>query len=461
MSSRLRRAGLLSAALLAPLVAGCSSGPASPPPAASQAAPGTAPAPAAETALEAPLGPVTLPDLSNVAGAVRSQILARDAVLRTTLATTTASTEERAGRYGQLGDILMSATFFEEARLCYRHAAALVPEEARWPYLLGHASVRQGDRVAAATAFARAAVLEPAYTPALVWLGEMELDLGRNDAAQATFARAVASSPESAVALFGAGRAALARGSYGESVSYLEHALQLDSRASVIHYPLAMAYRRIGASDKAEPLLKRRGNVAPTMADPLLQSAEVVLESAVSHEGQGMQALRSRDWTGAVTAFRKGLDVAPDDASLRYWMASALIASGDAAAAEREFREVLRRHPDYAKAHFSLGAIMEQRGRRDEALSEYRAAVRHAPNMPEARLRLADTLRTAGQARDAFVQYDEAVRLDPGAVGAWVGGAQALLSIGDREQARSWLARARKVHPDQPALAQLEPRVQP
>ncbi|MGC4084955.1 MAG: hypothetical protein QM736_23280, partial [Vicinamibacterales bacterium] len=52
-----------------------------------------------------------------------------------------------------------------------------------------------------------------------------------------------------------------------------------------------------------------RGNVAPTLVDPLLQSTEVVLDSAVAHEAAGMQALRAQDWSGAIAAFTRGLTV--------------------------------------------------------------------------------------------------------------------------------------------------------
>ncbi|MGC4085330.1 MAG: tetratricopeptide repeat protein, partial [Vicinamibacterales bacterium] len=200
-------------------------------------------------------GPVTLPNLSQVAAPVRAQIEARDGALRAVLARATASPAERAKAYGDLADILMAATFFDEAQLCYRHAAREEPDEARWTYLLGHATLRKGDRDGAAAAFSRTIALEPAYVPALVWLGDTQLDLGRNDEAQATFASALAQSPGSAAVLFGAGRAALARGAYAEAVSYLEHAQQADPNATAINYPLAMAYRRVGATDRAEPLL--------------------------------------------------------------------------------------------------------------------------------------------------------------------------------------------------------------
>jgi len=275
----------------------------------------------------------------------------------------------------------------------------------------------------------------------------------------AAFAGALALQPDSAPALFGAGRAALARQAYAEATGYLERALQVDPRATVINYPLAMAYRGTGQRNKADALLQRRGNTAPDLPDPLLQQADVVLESAVSYEGIGMQALRRQDWGGAVQAFRRGLEVAPDDPALRYWMATAMIASGDAPGAEREFREVVRRQPQFANAHFSLGAILDRRGDKAGALGEYQAAVKAAPNMPEARLRLADTLRAQGQQASAVAQYEEAVKLDPTMADAWIGGAEALVAAGRTADARTWIARARRIHPDRRELAELEARV--
>ena len=456
MTARVRLVAI--GAVIASLTCGCSQSPA-PSDSQTRAAQTSSSQPSGETRAAAPLSPVVLPDLTSVSDPVRQQITARDRELQAALGDGSRTPADRAALYGAVGHVLMAATFFDEAQLAYRHAEALQPSTPKWPYLAGHAAVRKGDRDTAVRAFERTLALEPSYSPALIWLGDMQLDLGRPQDARATFARAVAQNGESAAALFGAGRAALAAGAYTEAVQHFEHALRIDPRASAIRYPLAMAYRRAGASDKAEPLLQQRGNVAPALPDPLLQSADVVLDSAVSHEALGMQALRSQDWAGAITTFARGLEVAPNDPSLRYWLASAMIASGDEKGAERQFREVVRRHPDYAKAHFSLGAIAERRGQRAEAVKEYEAAVRYAPNMPDARLRLADTLRASNQLRAAVTQYDETIKLDPGLISAWTGAIQTLIALGDTAEARAWLQRAQRVHPSNNALTDLARRL--
>jgi tetratricopeptide (TPR) repeat protein len=398
----------------------------------------------------APEQPVTLPDLSAVAPAVRQQIQTRYDALRRALDDVAASTPQRASSYGDLGAVLLAATFFDEAARAFQHAEALEPREMRWPYLRAHALVRKGDRESAVRAFERAAALQPTYLPALVWAGDMYLDLGQDAAAQEAFARALSVEPASAAALFGAGRAALARGAYEEAADRMERALRIDPGATAITYPLATAQRHAGHGDRADALLKSRGTTPPALEDPVLDGSTVVLDSAVSHESVGMQALRNQDWAGAIRAFRAGLEVAPDDPSLRYWMASAMIAGGDAAGAEREFRAIVAAHPEFAKAHFSLGAILDQQGRRADAAREYELAARHDPTMVDARVRLGDTLRALNRPKDAFAEYQEAVRLDPNAVAAWLGGARALIDAGDGEQARTWIARGRRLHPSRP-----------
>ena len=402
---------------------------------------------------------VALPDLSSLAPSVQRQLRERYASLEHLRGERTTPAAELAAAYGALGRLLMASKFSDEAAACYLHAEALASGDMRWPYYLGHAYLRKGDRARAATAFERASTLQPADVNALIWRGETYLDDGRPDAARPIFEQALSRSPQSAAALFGAGRTALARQAYAEAAQYLERALGFDRQASAIHYPLAMAYRALGDREKAEAHLRQRGNAFPDLIDPLMQPDEELLDSAVACEDRGMQALKAADWPAAAAAFRKGLDLSPGDASLRYWLGATLFAAGDAPAAEREFAAVVRRSPDFAKAHFSLGMIFDASGRRPAALEQFRAAVKSDPNLPEARLRLAETLRATGQPGAAVPEYEAAIKLDPGLVEAWIGGGRVLTALGRHQQASAWLGQARRLHPGRPELAEMQSRL--
>jgi tetratricopeptide (TPR) repeat protein len=421
-------------------------------------APAVQPRPALQPDEEA-LAPVSLPDLSPLAESVQRQIRERYAVVSRKLDAPGTPRAELADAYGSLGQVLMAAKFSRDAASAYRHAQALAPDDYRWPYLLGHVFLLQGDRANAMASFARTHELRPTDVPTLVWLAETHLDDGRPDAAGSLFLKALALDPRSGAALAGAGRAALARQAYGEAIQHFERALAEDGRATAVHYPLAMAYRALGNRDKAAAHLRQRGAAWPALPDPLRQPDEDILESPVVYEAGGIQALRDGDWAAAAAAFRKGLELEPRDASLRYWLGSALYAAGDAAGAEREFEAVVRQSPDFAKAHFSLGAVLDATGRRAGAIERFSAAVAKDPKLPEARLRLADALRATGQLPPALVHYTEAVRLLPALAEAWIGGARVLIALERYQEAREWLTEAMHVHPARKELAELLARV--
>ena len=404
------------------------------------------------------LPPLTLPDLSGVSPAVGQQIRDQFTSLSHALGSPGASIEERAGAYATMGRLFLAAKLSDQAELCYLHARALAPDDMRWPYLLGHVYLVKGDREHAAAAFEHALTLRPADVPTLVWLAETRLDQGRPADADSLFMKAASSQP-SAAAWFGAGRAALARGGYAEAVERFERALAIDGRATAIHYPLATAYRGLGDQTKADAHLRQRGDAWPTLPDPLMAPQADVLATVNVHESRGVQALGAGDWQGAVAAFRRGLEITPGDDALRHRLATALYGAGDEQAGVRELEDLLRRNPTYAKAHVSLGRIYNVKGRYKEAADRFSAALKIDPLTPEAHSGLGEALRVSGQPAAALPHYQRAIELDPAAAEPWIGGAMALISARRTADARDWLARAARVHPDQPKLRELEAMV--
>lgn len=406
----------------------------------------------------AELPPVSLPDLSRLATAAAAQVRTSYGTVQDALESG-APTGEVANAYGALGLILMAAEYFDLAAISYRHAEARAQGDPRWPYYLGHLYRMTEERGAAVAAFERVLALRASDVPTLVWLGRARLDEGRPELAERQFRQAAAFDPRSAAALAGAGRAALARGDFLGAAEFLEQALAAAPEASRLRYPLAMAYRALGELDLAEAHLARRGSVEPPLADPLMEELDALLPSAMKFEGRGIQALQSGRWAAAVDAFREGLELEPDNVSLRQRLATALAAGGDTRAAVTQLEEALRRDPDFARAHFSLGAILALQGRQTEAVERYETALRLQPGYVEARMGLAEALRGAGRLTDSLPHYLEVTRVDPGFAEAWFGRADALVRLGRLDEARAWLSEARTIHPDRPELASLEAAV--
>ena len=399
------------------------------------------------------LRPVSLPDLSHMPASVQEQIREQYSSLMSAIEKPGATTVELSHVYGEMGNLLMATQYRDMAESCYLNAQALAPNERRWPYYLGHVYRIMGEFARSATFFEQALQLRPDDVPTLVWLGEVHLAQGRPEVAEPLFEQALAFQPGSVSARFGLGRAALSRQDYARAVQHLEEALTLDQRAASLHYPLAMAYRGLGERDKAEAHLRQRGDLRILPNDPLIEELDVVLRSPLAYERRGTQALDSGDWVAAAEYFRRGIELAPADPSLRQKLGMALFMIEDARGAREQFEEAVRVAPDYAKAHYGLGVLLAASGRDNEAITRFSAAVRYDPSYVEARLWLAGVLRRAGRLEEALSHYEQVMTADPRAGEVTFGYAATLVGLRRYQEARDRLAELVTVYPDQPMFA--------
>lgn len=386
--------------------------------------------------------PTPLPDLAALAPSVQTQL--RDAHARLgTLARGPASVAERGAAFGELGRLLLAAQFPDAPEACFRNAETLAPRDPRWPYYLGHVHRQRGEIAPAVAAFERALALAPADVATLVWLGELQLQLGNAEAATSRFTAALAAQPGSLSARFGLGRAALARGDHAGAIAHLEAVLAADATAAAAHYPLSLAYRAAGDTTRADRHLARRANHEILPADPLMVELDTLLESAQSYETRGIRALERGDGAAAAAAFRRGLELAPEQASLHHRLGAALGLSGDRRGARAEYERAVQLSPDQFLAHYSLGLLEQADGRHAAAVPHFRAALAARPSYIEARVRLAASLRRTGRAGEALEAYRQALDDQPGLPEAAIGYAMTLVQLGRHREARRYLETAR------------------
>jgi tetratricopeptide (TPR) repeat protein len=360
---------------------------------------------------------------------------------------------ELSNEYGEMGKLLMAAEYLDAAEPCYLNAQALAPSEMRWPYYLGHLYKTKGVPAKSAALFEQVLQLRPDDEATLVWLGEVYLAQGRPEAAEPLLVKALLLQPRSVAAQFGLGRAALARKDYRRSAQQLEEALALKPQARGIHYPLAMAYRGLGEAEKAEAHLRQRADVDILPTDPLMQELRELVQSSGAYELRGDRDLNGGDWTAAIANFRKGIELEPDNPSVRHKLGTALFVAGDRRGAEEQFQEVVRRSPGFAKARYSLGVLMESTGRRQKAIEELSAAVKYDPTYAEARLRLAELLLLSGRPQEALFHYEDVAKVDSRIVEAPFGYAMALVRLRRYREARDQLIEGMRTYPNQPAFA--------
>jgi tetratricopeptide (TPR) repeat protein len=410
--------------------------------------------PAATTAADRrTLRPVSLPDLSRAGESVGKQLRDGYASLMATTQKPGTSDLELGNAYGEMGRLLMAAEYREAAEQCFLNAQALAPADARWPYLLALLYNDLGDAAKSVASFERAFQLQPDDLPTLVWLGSAYLDQGRAAQAEPLFIKALSLQPRSVPALFGLGRTALAKQEYSRAADHLEQALSLDPKARVIHYPLAMAYRGMGNVERAEAHLRQRGPGEILPPDPLRAQLDGLLESAVAYEVRGAHALDQGEWAAAADYFRKGIELAPTEPSLRHKLGTALAMTGDTQGATQQFEEVTRRWPAFAKAQYSYGVVLAASGRHRDAIAHFMAAVKSEPAYVEAHLQWAEALRNSGRFEESLPRYEQAMRLDPRVAEARLGYAMALAGLERYDEARAQLTEGRTLYPTRPEFA--------
>ena len=367
-----------------------------------------------------------------------------------------ANAARRANAYGDMGKLLMAAALHDAAEPHLRRAQTLAPDDARWPYYLGHLYRTTGALEESVAAFNQVLSIRPDDPLTLLWLGEVHLLLGRPEEADPLFRTQLVMQPDSVVAHVGIGRAALAANDYARAVEFLEEGLRLSGQTAVgVHYPLALAYRGLGRLDRAAAHMRQRADVAILAEDPLMEELDTLIESPRAYERRGNRALSRRDWVAAAGYFRRGLVLEPADSTLRHRLGTVLFQMGDPGGAFAEFERILQSAPDFALAHFSLGVLLEGAGRRPEAIARFEAAARHEPAYVEARLALAGLLRREGRFEDALVQYErvmeEGAPGDPRIEEAPFGHAIALVRLGRHGDARNRFGEGMTAYPDQPS----------
>ena len=394
------------------------------------------------------LQPVPRPELSPMGEAVHQRIQQAYAALARAVEDRGATPEQLAKAYGEVGDLLMALSELESAEPYYLNAQSLQPGDRRWPYLLGHLYRKRGPLEKAVTSFERARQLHPNDAATLVNLGEVYLGLGNHEAASPLFDQAIAIAPGSAVAWFDAGQAALARHDDRAAVKALETALERDAGATAVHYPLAMAYQRLGNLDKARAHLARQGNAEPRPEDPVLDEIDKRIDSALIFDYRGGRAMAAGEWATAADFFEKALAFSPDSAAMRHRLGVALFRMGDTRGAEEQFERVVHKTPSYRESHYNLAMIKAGSGRMEEALSRVSTALEHDPGYISARLLRARLLAVTGRPAEALEQYQTALELEPLNAGAALGVGMTLALLDRFAEARQRLTEGAKTFPD-------------
>jgi tetratricopeptide (TPR) repeat protein len=361
---------------------------------------------------KANLLPLHWPDLTKLEADVREQLISLQASLGATIKKRSATDAAISEAYGTMGEIYQAYSLNSPARECYLNASRLIPEDFRWIYLLG--KLDQQDDLAddAIRRYRIARTLRPEYIAVPVNLGNIYLQLNRLEEAKENFKAALAIDERSGAALYGLGQVALSQRSYADAVNYFEKALALIPGANRIHYSLAMAYRGLGATEKATAHLAQQGTVGVRVNDPLVDGLVELIKGDRIHLIRGKLALEAQRSKEAADEFRKAIAANRDSIPAHVNLGAVLIQTGDVKGAAEQFEEVLRIDPKNTTAHYNLAFLLANENQHGPAILQLQSVLSIDEGDLSARFFLAQELLKAKRPDEALGEFSRVVEAD-------------------------------------------------
>lgn len=204
------------------------------------------------------------------------------------------------------------------------------------------------------------------------------------------------------------------------------------------------------------PVLEKtaaRGAVLTNMPDrsnaPLAQmGTEREKESAATQlNSAANDLLKSGNTAAAVLAYKKALELSPNDEDLHYNLGIAYMRLGDFTNAESQYRQALKLLPDYPEVHNNLGNLLLRTGRLTEAEEQFTEAVKQMPEYAQAHNNLGIVRQRQRMTNEAFLCFQKAVELDTNYWEARFNLAVSYLQRQDREKGIAELKEVLRVNP--------------
>lgn len=400
---------------------------------------------------------------------------------------------DSADAWGRLAMALDANGVSGQARDTYAIAAGLPANHGRWWYHLARMKSRDGDADGALAAYDQAIALSPDYVPARWRRGLVLLDRGDLAGAEAAFTVAVNLAPNDSAGVTGLARVQVATNRAREAAAALETLLERTPTDRYAYQVLATAYRGLGREREAADALAAGAKGEPFWDDPWFDevgafrrgfAATLKEATALSVEGRYDESIallerlrvdrpqdrELRTYLGGVYATagrfaeaRKILDdvlaQSPNDFDATMHLATAHLFAGTYDEADRLVRRAQTLRPNDADAVRLRGVIAWRATRLDDAERDLAAAAAANPADAKALGWLGMVRQERGRSADALAAFKDALARDPLLPDALIGGASAALAAGDIDDAARWLARATRVAPSHPQLADLERRV--
>jgi tetratricopeptide (TPR) repeat protein len=354
------------------------------------------------------LPPIPVLDLNHFLPAIRQQVQQAYAAARERPQDATAS--------GRLGMVLDAYQEYDAAAVMYERAHDLAPRSFRWLYYLASVEFRQGRFDRSMPLLRQALQLRPRYLAARLKLAEALLAAGKFDESAAMYEAFVKDHSDSVEAYYGLGRSLVAGGHTAQAIVALSKACELYPSYGAAQYALALAYRKLGEPQKAEPhfLLYSANRVgAPPPDDPLMAEVRSLNIGVESHLDRGIALADAGKLQEAIAEHEAALKINPQDVQVHINLIQLYFRAGEIEKAEREYRTAVSLNPNRADAYYNYGVLLLQQHRNSEAETAFRRTVWIDPLYAEAHDNLGYLLAERGDTEGAIEEFGSALRSRP------------------------------------------------
>jgi tetratricopeptide (TPR) repeat protein len=318
----------------------------------------------------------------------------------------------------------------EHAIDCCRTALRLKPKYPEAANNLGLAlqALRRHDE--AAEQYRAALDARPEFALARNNLGTVLRELGRNDEALEAFRAAVAHDPALALARANFGQALVDAGQADLALEHCQEAVRLQPDLTAAHNNLGNVYRNLGQWAAAHSSYAEALRLSPDLGDARIHAN---LGLALQHDGKLAEAF---------SCLRRAVELAPDDAEMWQYLASAHAADEDYPAAIPCCERIVALKPELVGGHNDLGWALQEEGRFTEASAYYSRALELEPNCVNALLKQGGLHEELGAMTAAEASYRRARTVDlkaPGPLACLATLLRGGLSDADRDDIRTRL----------------------
>lgn len=279
-----------------------------------------------------------------------------------------------------------------------RRAIDLKPDWAEAHYLLGSALFLERDLNGARAEIVRALEIDGQLVEARKVLARIHAMAGENELAAEEGRKVLRSRPNDGPTRLLVAQSLVRQRKFDDAIRELE-AIPEDQQTGETWYALGRVWAFKGEPEKARELFERANEALPNQPD--------ILESLLSLDRREGRIAES------VERIEKAAAAKPDSAQLTHLEGMVLVLTGRGAEAEAAFRRAIELDPNDLTPYQSLAQYLAYTGRREEVLATYEKAVETRPDSAGLLLVLGSLYEAYGDLDKARETYERAVKADP------------------------------------------------